>query len=129
MGNRPGRQNTVEPTSDSDTLSNHGHPTDTSMRWPERDRAPQIIPVSRIKRLSLPGSFAPHEVQPNTNYHMWSLFSKQSDGLVKLVPADNNVDCKGAFGDTTGRFSLCFNFLFCFFFFFFFCWRFGICLS
>ena len=118
MGCGASRQNRVEAISDSATLSNPGQPTFRSARWPERDRAPNIIPVSR--RLSLPGSFSPHEVQPNTNYRIWSLFSKQGDGLVRLDPTDNNVDCKGAFSDTTGRFSLCFNFLFCFFFFFFF---------
>ena len=122
MGNGAGRQNRVEAISD-----NPGHPT--SVRWPERDRAPQIIPVSGIKRLSLPGSFPPHEVQPNTNYRIWSLFSKQSDGLVRRDPTEDNVDCKGAFSDKTGRCSLCFNFLFSFFFFFFFFLRFGICLS
>ena len=52
-----------------------------------------------------------HEVQQYKNYHMWSLFSKQSDGLVQLDPANNNVDCKGAFSDETGGCSLCFNFL------------------
>ena len=118
MGCGASRQNGVEAISDSATLSNPGQPTFRSVGWPERDRAPQIIPVSR--RLSLPGAFSPHEVQPNTNYRIWSLFSKQGDGLVRLDPTDNNVDCKGAFSDKTGRFSLCFNFLFCFFFFFFF---------
>ncbi|CAH3043622.1 unnamed protein product [Porites lobata] len=99
MGSGASRQNRVEAISDSATLSNPGHPTFRSVRWPERDRAPNIIPVSQ--RLSLPGSFRPHEVQPNTNYRIWSLFSKQGDGLVRIDPTDNNVDCKGAFSDTT----------------------------
>ena len=55
------------------------------------------------------------EVQPNENYRMWSTFSRQSDGLVQRDPADDNVHCKGAFSDTTGRCSLCFNFFFCLF--------------
>lgn len=117
MGCGASRQNRVEAISDSARLSNPGHPTVTPVRWPERDRAPQIIRASR--RLSLPGSFPPHEVQPNTNYHIWSLFSKQGDGLVQRDPTDNNVDCKGAFREKKGRFSLCFNFLFCFFWFLF----------
>ena len=133
MGSGASRQNRVEAISDSPTLSNPGHPTFTPVRWTERDRAPQIIRAS--ERLSLSGSFPPHEVQPNTNYHIWSLFSKQGDGLVQRDPTDNNVDCKGAFREKKGRFSLCFNFLFCFFLVLFFLvfvfvfLRFGICLS
>ena len=69
------------------------------------------------------------EVQPNEKYRMWSTFSRQSDGLVQRDRADDNVHCKGAFSDTAGRCSLCFNFLFCFFVCLFVCLRFGICLS
>ena len=117
-------QNRVEATSDSATLYLRGHPTGTCLSWEEKDCALKISPVSI--RLSLPASIRPYEVIGDKNYHLWSLFSKQRDGLVRLDPDNNNVDCKGAFGDTTGRCSLCFNFLFCFFFFFFFFFFFAL---
>ena len=55
----------------------------------------------------------PHEVEPNTNYRMWSLVSRQNDSLVQRDSTNNSVNCKGAFRDTTGnsRCSLCFPFL------------------
>ena len=55
----------------------------------------------------------PHEVEPDTNYRMWSLVSREIDSLVQRDSTNNSVNCKGAFSDTTGnsRCSLCFPFL------------------
>ena len=56
-------------------------------------------------------------IYDRTNYHIWSLFSRQSDGLMQLNldPSlkDNFVSCNGAFSDTTGKSkcSFCFPFL------------------
>ena len=61
-------------------------------------------------------------IYDRTNYHIWSLFStqsdgssRQSDGLMQLDPSlkDNFVLCNGAFSDTKGnsKCSLCFLFL------------------
>ena len=51
-----------------------------------------------------------HEVEPNTNYRMWSLVSREIDSLLQRDSTNNSVNCKGAFSDTTGnsRCSLCF---------------------
>ena len=94
MGNCRSWQNRVEAISDSAMRSDRGHPT-------ENDRALKINPVSI--RLRLPGSILPHEVQPDTNYHKIK--------LRQFASAENNADYNGAFRDTTGRCSLCFNFL------------------
>ena len=56
-------------------------------------------------------------IYDRTNYHIWSLFSRQSDGLLQLNldPSlkDNFVLCNGAFSDKTGKSkcSFCFPFL------------------
>ena len=54
-----------------------------------------------------------HEVEPNTNYRMWSLVSREIDSLVQRDSTNNSVNCKGTFSDTTGNSgcSLCFPFL------------------
>ena len=55
----------------------------------------------------------PHEVEPNTNYRMWSLVSREIDSLVQRDSTNNSMNCNGAFSDTTGNStcSLCFPFL------------------
>ena len=56
-------------------------------------------------------------IYDRTNYHIWSLFSRQSDGLMQLNldPSlkDNFVLCNGTFSDKTGnsKCSFCFPFL------------------
>ena len=44
-------------------------------------------------------------IYDRTNYHIWSLFSRKSDGLMQLDPSlkDNFVLCNGAFSDTKGN--------------------------
>ena len=55
-------------------------------------------------------------IYERTNYHIWSLFSRQSDGLMQLNldPSlkDNFVLCNGAFSDKTGNSKCSFCFLF-----------------
>ena len=44
-------------------------------------------------------------IYDRTNYHIWSLFSRKSDGLMQLDPSlkDNFVLCNRAFSDTRGN--------------------------
>ena len=44
-------------------------------------------------------------IYDRTNYHIWSLFSRKSDGLMQLDPPlkDKFVLCNGAFSDTKGN--------------------------
>ncbi|XP_073240682.1 uncharacterized protein [Porites lutea] len=58
-------------------------------------------PIAISLEIGSPGPHRPYEVESHKNYRMWSIFSRQSDGLVQLDPAGHNVHCNGAFKDET----------------------------
>ena len=116
MGSKPSRQNKRETTSDSprhsrrDQSSNPGTaqglnqvPKNTSyLGNSERGEGEEVM-----MSFSLP-------IYDRTNYHIWSLFSRESDGLLELDPSltDIFLSCNGAFSDTTGKSKCSFCFLF-----------------
>lgn len=61
------------------------------------------IPATRLHPALGDPYSRPHEVEPNTNYRMWSLVSREIDSLVQRDSTNNSVNCNGAFSDTTGN--------------------------